>query len=375
MNIVWIPHTSRTALGAKSRAQYFIEQLVSRHSIHEVCWDVPVRRSVGGLRSALARWTRAADGVTLHHLPRLPSAPGRLGTPAMAFNQAMFHRLLRTIVRESRADVVIGACNWYAIGFPPTDLPVALVLDYFDFLHDAQEAGYFSRCQAVLCSSSVMYDRARRYSAPCYFLPNGIERERFAGLDGAAAKRRYGLAGSRVVSLIGLTASERLYFIDAIELVSRRFPDVRGVFVGDGPLRSAILAAIRGRERLFSVIEAKPYNEMPALFAATDVGLYPADKAVHFDAALPIKVLEYSAAGKPVVTPPLEELTRLGFANLRFAPPTAEGFADAIGRALHEPVAAPDLERFEIGLLANRLEQILEEVVAAWAAGRRAPAA
>lgn len=365
MKILWAPHASRDWVGTKSRAAYFIERVALRHTIHELCWDMPIRRSPAGLMSTLSFWRRSSNGVTHHHLPRIPSVTGVLGRFASLFNQAIFHSLIRKIVRECGIDVVICSCNWYALGFPPGDLPVPLVLDYFDLLPEDLEARYFARCQAVLCASSVMYDRARRYPVPCYYLPNGVDSQLFSRGDGAGAKRRYDLDGSRVVSLIGLTASERLYFLDAIEMVTRRFPDVRGLIVGQGELFPAIQARVRGRENLFRLLGPKPYEEMPALFACTDVGLYPGDKASHFDAALPFKVLEYSAAGKPVVTPPLEELTRLGFPNIRFAPPTAEGFAEAICRALEEPVRRPDMSAFEIGRLAERLEEILQEVVAA----------
>lgn len=362
MKILWVPHTSRDSIGTRSRSMYFIERLAPRHTIHEFCWDAPVRRSVAGLASALRFWRGAADGVVRYHLPRLPTVSGALGRAAAVVNQAIFRRLVRMVVREAGIDVVICSCNWYVHGFPPPGLPVPLVLDYFDLLSEAHETRYFRDGQAVLCASSVMYERARRHGVPCHHLPNGIDTHLFARLDGVSAKRRYGLEGFRVVSLIGLTGSPRLYFLDAIELASRRFPDLRGLIVGRGAMLRTIETAIGRRRPLFRVMGPKPYAEMPDLFACTDVGLYPADQAPHFDAALPIKVLEYSAAGKPVVTPPLEELRRLGFPNLRFAAPTAEAFADAIGRALEEPIGRPDLSAFEIGSLAARLESILADV-------------
>ena len=367
MKILWVPHTSRDSLGTKPRALYFIERLAPRHTIHEFCWDAPVRRSVAGLASALSFWRGAADGVVRYHLPRLPTMPGTLGRTAVAVNQAIFRRLVRRVVREGGIDVVICSCNWYVHGFPPPGLPVPLVLDYFDLLSEAHETRYFRDGQAVLCASSVMYERARRHGVPCHHLPNGIDSHLFARADGAPARRRYGLEGFRVVSLIGLTGSPRLYFLDAIELGSRRFPDLKGLIVGQGAMLPAIRAAIRGREHLFRLVGPQPYSAMPELFACTDVGLYPADQAPHFDAALPIKVLEYSAARKPVVAPPLEELRRLHFPNLRFAAPTAEAFAEAIGRALEEPVDRPDLSAFELAGLASRLESILADV----AGGRR----
>lgn len=366
MNILWVPHTSRNRSGVRSRSTYFIERVAAKHCVHEMCWDVPIRRTPAGLVSTLSSWRREADGVTLHHLPRIPTPPGPVGRLAARVNERVFHWLMHRVVRECSVDVVICSCNWYALGFPPTDLQVPLVLDYFDILSEEHEARYFANCEAVLCSSSVMHDRAQRYAVPSHYLPNGVDTQRFCGLDAVAAKRRYGLDGRRVVSLIGLTASERLYFVDAIELVARRVPDVCGVMVGDGKLLPAIRAAIRGRERWFAMLGPRPYDEIPALFACTDVGLYPGDEGPQFQAALPIKVLEYTAAGRPVVTAPLEELSRLGFPNVHFAEPTAEAFADAICRALGTPPPPVDVSAFDIGTLSERLVAIVEGVVADW---------
>lgn len=363
MKILWVPHTSRSRSGVRSRSAYFIDRLAGAHTIHEVCWDVPIRRSPVGLASTLRRWTRVAGKITFHHLPRLPTFPGPLGALSFALNQGMFSSAIRRIVREYPLDVVVCSCNWYALGFPPRDLPVSVVLDYFDFLSDEHEARYFSGCQAVLCASSVMYDRARRHAVAAFHLPNGVDSRLFRQADGAAARRRYGLEDARVVSLIGLTASEDLYFLDAIERVARRFPDVRGLIVGGGTLLPAIQAKIRGREQLFTLLGPRPYEEMPELFACSDVGLYPGDSGPQFQAALPIKVLEYGAAGKPVVSVPLEELRRLAFPNVVFAAPTAADFADAIGGALSEPSMPPDLAPFELDRLAGRLVEILEDVV------------
>ena len=363
MKILWVPHTSRDSLGTRSRAMYFIDRLAARHTIHEFGWDAPVGRSPRGLARALRAWRQPADGVVRYHLPRLPTLAGPFGRAAGAINQAIFRRWIRRVVREAGIDVVICSCNWYAHGLPPAGLPVPLVLDYFDLMADDLEARYFGNAQAVLCASSVMYDRARRHGAPAHHLPNGIDSQLFAQADGVEARRRYGLNGARVVSLIGLTASPRLYFLDAIELAARRSPHLKGLIVGRGAMFPAIQTAIARRRHLFRVMGPRPYAEMPDLFACSDVGLYPADQKPHFDAALPIKVLEYSAAGKPVVAPPLEELRRLGFANLRFAAPTAEAFAETIGAALEDPVERPDLSAYEIAGLATRLESILTETV------------
>ena len=63
------------------------------------------------------------------------------------------------------------------------------------------------------------------------------------------------------------------------------------------------ILALTCRDR---VVDELPQQRVPNAvvadyFIASDVGIYPGDASPYFDAACPIKVLEYSAAGKPVV--------------------------------------------------------------------------
>ena len=96
---------------------------------------------------------------------------------------------------------------------------------------------------------------------------------------------------------------------------------------------------------------------------ATDVGLYPGDANPYFDAACPIKILEYSAAGKPVVATDLAELRRLAFSNVYLAPPTPDAFGAAIVRALNERTAMPDLAAFDWDTLTAQFEDACEELI------------
>jgi len=366
LKILWIPHSWEG--GAKPRARYFIERLAERHTIHVVCWESPISRTISGLMRSLQVWERFQNGVTHHHVPRLPLDIRRDGAPDIT--QALFHRALRRIVSEHDIDIIVCSCNWYALGFPPKDLGVPLVLDYFDILTDAHEKRYFAACDAVLCSSSVLFDRARKFAVSSFYLPNGVDSRLFGNASGDAVRREYGLEKSRVVSLIGLTASPTLYFVDAINRVADQYPDVKGLIVGDGPLRPRIERAIRGHEDRFRIVGPVSFERIPEFFACTDVGLYPGDMGPQFEAALPIKVLEYSAAGKPVVVPPLEELSRLNFPNLIMAEPSAEGFADGILRAFREPLTPADVTRFDLGALVQELDQILNNVFQSARGGR-----
>ena len=102
-----------------------------------------------------------------------------------------------------------------------------------------------------------------------------------------------GLKGKQVVSLIGLTASPSLFFVDALAIAARQLPDLVFLLVAGGELLQPIVERCRQLEVRFVATGNNPSNSRFANhFAASDIGLYPGDFTSYFDAACPIKVLE-----------------------------------------------------------------------------------
>src|SRR5204862_3659669 len=120
-----------------------------------------------------------------------------------------------------------------------------------------------------------------------------------------------------------------------------------------------------------------PHDEVAAYFKATDVGLYPGDANAYFDAACPIKVLEYSAAGRPVVATDLAELRRLALPNVLLAPPEPRAFGAAIVRALRDPVPLANVYPFDWEVLTTTFEDACAAIVSEGRVGaaRLVPAA
>jgi hypothetical protein len=77
----------------------------------------------------------------------------------------------------------------------------------------------------------------------------------------------------------------------------------------------------------------------------------------------PIKVLEYTAARRPVVATDLEELRRIAFPNVRLSAPDPASFASSIIASLSKPTEFPDLSRFEWATLAQVVRQAFLEMI------------
>jgi glycosyltransferase involved in cell wall biosynthesis len=165
--------------------------------------------------------------------------------------------------------------------------------------------------------------------------------------------------------LIGLTCSPRLYFLEALARLTPEFPDLIFVAAGGGPTADAI--GRRCQElRLPHVLTGwVDPAEVPDLFAASDVGLYPGEDSAYYDGACPLKVLEYTAARVPVVVNRCEELIRLGFTSLIVRPATVEAFTDGLRSALRaRPTAFPDMMDYDWSRLASALADEIDDMLA-----------
>jgi glycosyltransferase involved in cell wall biosynthesis len=228
-----------------------------------------------------------------------------------------------------------------------------------------------------MCTSTVLADRVRARGVKAVYLPNGVDRLRIASGRADVVRARLGLTGKKVVSLIGLTHSPTLFFVDALAEAAREEPDLVFLAVGGAgwlPHEGVGRLAARCRERGVPIVATGPvpHAQIADYFMASDVGLYPGDATPYFDAACPIKVLEYSAAGKPVVATDLVELRRWSLPNVYLAPPEPRAFGAAIVRALRERTPMPDLTGFDWDTLTLRFEAscaaLLQDRVAAKAA-------
>jgi glycosyltransferase involved in cell wall biosynthesis len=298
-------------------------------------------------------------------------------------------REVRRIMRQHPIDLMVYGPNHKIVGLPPFDVRVPRVFDYLDLCvrrdlspDPAVERDYVRNSDLVLCTSPVLMDRVRALGGRPLYLPNGVDLGRASGGRRDATRRALGLEDRAVVSLIGPTWSDTAFFIDAIAAAARSVPNIALLVVGGGKQRRVAGLIKRCAElgvRLV-VVDRVPHERVADYFAASDVGLYACDQTPFFDAACPLKVLEFSAAGKPIVATDLATLRRLGFPNVLLAAPDPTAFGGAIARACLERRDMPDLSQFDWTTLTDRFVTACEEMLsrtrpARVTAGQAAPAA
>jgi glycosyltransferase involved in cell wall biosynthesis len=189
--------------------------------------------------------------------------------------------------------------------------------------------------------------------------PNGVDPERYhPGLDGLGVRRRDGLEGRTVVGFIGTFGvwhGAAVLARAAARVLSLR-PEVRFLFVGDGPERpqtEAILARAGCAERaVFTGMV--PQEDGPAHLAAMDILVAPhvpnPDGTRFFGS--PTKVFEYMAMARGIVASRLEQMGEVlenGRTAILVPPGDETALAEAILRLVDDPAL-----RSRIGQAARR---------------------
>jgi glycosyltransferase involved in cell wall biosynthesis len=200
----------------------------------------------------------------------------------------------------------------------------------------AAEARFAARADVVLCSSAPLAERLRALAAP--------ERIRLAENVADTARFAAALEAGPVDPALAALPAPRLVFTGAISEVkldlallgdlARLRADwtlalVGPLGVGDPHSDVAALAAAPN----VHLLGPRRHDELPRVLRGAAVGLIPYARNRLTASIFPMKVYEYLAAGLPVIATPLPALARIPEITVA---EDAEGFADAIARALAE---------------------------------------
>lgn len=199
------------------------------------------------------------------------------------------------------------------------------------------ERRFLEQCDAVVVSSEGLRDK-QSARHPCVFtVKNGVDAALFcAEVPQTALPAIPNLAhGQPVIGYLG-TVDNRLD-IDLLEGLFRRFSHAKFVFVGrvqEGPLRSRLAAF----PNVFLAGAHAP-AALPGWVARMDVCLIPFVKNEFTAGIYPLKINEYLAAGKPVVSTNFAPLA--DFSGIVAIADTAEAFEKSVAEALRP--CAPDI--------------------------------
>jgi glycosyltransferase involved in cell wall biosynthesis len=162
------------------------------------------------------------------------------------------------------------------------------------------------------------------------YLDHGVDFDMFASAqnDNAIPDDMKGIKGP-VVGFFGAIDSHTSD-IDFVEKVIDWLPEASFVFVGNA---SADCSGIMSRDNVW-MLGQKPYEQIPHYGKCFDVAIMPWRQNRWIQACNPIKLKEYLALGKPIVSTPFVELEK--YHDVVYQATTPEEFAECIKRALTE---------------------------------------
>jgi glycosyltransferase involved in cell wall biosynthesis len=292
------------------------------------------------VKRKLKSWSRGFVRVDERFAVVSPiSVPGKLGAAVCK------HILQMQVMRAAKRMGIRRPLVWVEC---PTAAPVVPTLngvgliyqrtDRYETFPDADEhmIRRFDRslkAQAdltVFCSRYVFESEASE-CRNAQHIDHGVDFDRFQ-----AAGARSNSEPSEMASLAkpraGYIGSIDPHTFDAALLddVARRLPGVSFALIGPCTLPAGECAQPNVHR-----LGQKPYESVADYMAACDVLIMPWNRSDWIKACNPVKLKEYLAVGRPVVSAPFEELKRFeGFVEVA---PDAASFAGAIERCLRQP--------------------------------------
>jgi glycosyltransferase involved in cell wall biosynthesis len=190
------------------------------------------------------------------------------------------------------------------------------------------EADTLGHVDACVVTAQALYDQRRSKIANLHLIPNAADVKHFS-------RAREGKVDPRVAAIpaprLGFLGMVHYWIdIDLLTHVARTRPDWHIVLVGPTAIDTSSMRMLPN----VHLLGRQPFEQLPEIVAGFDVCLNP---YVLDDVAIgcsPLKLYEYLATGKPVVSVPMPEA-------LRFAPPVYighgyDGFVEACAHALEE---------------------------------------
>ncbi len=287
----------------------------------------------------LARWSTPQPARTLADGPAVcspPVVPLHPSAPVRWWNR---RALTRGIARRMRAlqmgdpifitsspmggeliDALHSKLNIYFIVDNYAEMPHW----YGDYVRELEEK-LLERAGLVFATSQPLAERKSKPGRPALLLPQGVDFEHFhrGGLEPAD------LAGIPRPRLLFMGLLAPWVDVDLLASVARARQDASLVLLG--PVRTAT-EPLRGLRNVYTLGQ-RSYEDLPGYLAHCDLGLIPFRQNALTRYVNPLKLLEYLAAGLPVVSTALPHLALFDGA-IRCAA-TAEEFVGHVDRVLN----------------------------------------
>ncbi|MEW6443409.1 MAG: glycosyltransferase family 4 protein [bacterium] len=282
------------------------------------------------------------------------------------------------IAREMRIPFVSDWADWWGRGGIIQERPRILrwalgpIETFF-------EEHFRTRADGVTVTSRALQDRAAALGVSrgrIRYIPSGADTETIRPMNKRACRRRLGLPeDGPLVEFIGFINYDFDCMLRSFPYVQKRFPDARLLLVGQPSALTGRICKELGISAGIQEVGIVPYEKLAPYLACADVLLLPfTDKICNIGRG-PIKLGDYMAAGRPIVTQPVGDLRSL----FDLEEPIGllcgdrpESFGQAVCELLADPARAERYgrnarrlaeDRYSWEMLSGRLEAFYRELV------------
>jgi glycosyltransferase involved in cell wall biosynthesis len=280
---------------------------------------------------------REMEGFAFH---RLPTA--RTGSLLVYYMMNFLPQILQIIriVRKEAIDMVVttNLSAGTAAILAARICRIPSIFDYCDYLPAFSQytgvspflqplLGWIGEMLTVLnlrasAATVVIGQRLRRhaqhFSKDVLEIPNGVDGSRFAASD------RWQPGECLVLGYVGVLE----FFVDLSSVIEslESLGGSRLVIVGDGRQRPSLEGFCRaaGAEDRVEFVGKVPYDQIAGWISSMDICLLPFESSDLTESALPLKIHEYAACLRPIISSPLFEVVRMYGDLLTYATGEAE---------------------------------------------------
>jgi len=177
---------------------------------------------------------------------------------------------------------------------------------------------------------------------------NGVNTSRMKPLPQREVKKKLGISPDcEVVGFVGYLFpwSGIEILIDAAPLIKREIPNTKFLVIGHGIWGEGLpaLARSKGVEKDFMFTGKISWTSLPIYLNTFDIGVAPYTKEIHNKSGSSLKILEYFACGKPVVTTDTDSIPEVvtikeNGLGIAVPPEDAGALAEAIVKLLKDKV-------------------------------------
>jgi glycosyltransferase involved in cell wall biosynthesis len=165
----------------------------------------------------------------------------------------------------------------------------------------AQDAKLARRADSIIVCSKRLFEMKRGVAKRLYLIENGVNAEHYATVTEPGPVPDVAKKWAKpVFGYTGTVHPERVD-VELIEAIARRMDRGSLVFIGPNHLPQLERARLQATGRVH-LIDAVPYAELPTYMRAIDVCVVPHRMTAFTESLNPIKLWEYLAVGKPIVS-------------------------------------------------------------------------